>query len=285
MTPVQTPVVEFAGACDCHMHVYSGRYPVAPGAKLRPADASVDDYREVQRVLGTQRVIVVTPSTYGTDNASTTDAIKALGECARGVAVVAGDVTDAELARLHQVGIRGIRFNLTLPAPVSLDDLPTLAARIAAFGWHAELNIPPEWLPDAAGMLGRLPVPVVFDHYGHLPLGRPQAEPAFRVIADLVAAGKAWVKLSGPYIESRECAPHYRDMQPLATHFLRLAPERMVWGSDWPHPSAQAKGNGPIEDAAVLRTFLGWCGSPVTAHQILVRNPESLYGFGEITPA
>lgn len=285
MTVQPIPVVEFAGACDCHTHVYHSRYPVAPEARLRPADASVDDYRQVQRVLGTQRVIVVTPSTYGTDNASTVDAIAAYGECARGIAVVGADVADAELARLHHAGIRGIRLNLTLPAPVSIDDLSSLAVRIAAFGWHVQLNLPPEWLPAAAGMLAKLAVPMVFDHYGHLPLGKPEAESAFRVIADLVSAGKAWVKLSGPYIESLEGAPDYRDMQPLAARYVNLAPERMVWGSDWPHPSAQAKGGAPIDDAAVLRTFLNWCGSSDTAQQILVRNPQSLYGFGDIAPA
>jgi predicted TIM-barrel fold metal-dependent hydrolase len=284
MTTGPIPVIDFAGACDCHMHIYDSRYPVATGATLRPADASVDDYRRVQRLLGTQRVIVVTPSTYGTDNASTTDAIAALGPCARGVAVVA-DVTDDELARLHRAGIRGIRLNLTLPAPVSLDDLPTLAARIAAYGWHVELNLPPEWLPDAAGMLAALSVPMVFDHYGHLLLGKPQAESAFRVIADLVSAGNAWVKLSGPYIESLDGAPHYGDIQPLAARYLNLAPERMLWGSDWPHPSAQARGGQPVDDAAVLRTFIGWCGSSDTAQQVLVRNPQKLYGFGDVVPA
>jgi len=285
MTTGASPVAAFAGACDCHVHVYDSRYPVAPGARLRPPDASADDYRQVQRLLGTQRVIVVTPSTYGTDNASTTDAIAALGRGARGVAVVAADVADDELARLHRAGIRGVRLNLTLPAPVSLDDLPTLAARIAAYGWHVQLNLPPQWLPDAAGMLAALPVPMVFDHYGHLPAGKPEAEPAFRVIADLVAAGKAWVKLSGPDIESLEGAPHYGDMQPLAARYLKLAPERMLWGSDWPHPTAQARGSRPIDDAAVLRTFLDWCGSSETAQQVLVRNPQSLYGFGDIAPA
>ena len=285
MTAGPTPVIGFAGACDCHMHVYDSRYPVAPGATLRPGDAPVGDYRQVQRAQGTQRVIVVTPSTYGIDNASTTDAIAALGDCARGVAVVAADVTDDELARLHRAGIRGIRLNLTLPAPVSLDDLPALAARIAELGWHVQLNLPPEWLPDAAGMLATLPVPMVFDHYGHLPLGKPQAEPAFRVIAGLVSAGKAWVKLSGPYIESLEGAPHYGDMQPLAARYLDLAPERMLWGSDWPHPSAQARGGQPVDDAKVLHTFLGWCGSSDTARQVLVRNPQALYGFGDIAPA
>lgn len=280
MTEGRAPVVAFSGACDCHMHVYDSRYPVVPEARLRPADASIEDYRRIQRMLGTERAVIVTPSTYGTDNASTIDAIAQLGDCARGVAVVAGSVTDAELDRLHRSGIRGIRLNLTQPTPVTLDDLPLLAARIAAFGWHIQFNLPPAWLPEVAGLLGSLPVPMVFDHYGHLPLGTPQAEPAFRVIADLVSAGKAWVKLSGPYIESREGPPHYGDIGTLAARYLALAPERMLWGSDWPHPSLQARGGEPVDDAAMLQTFLRWCDSPDLAQRVLVSNPQALYGFG-----
>jgi predicted TIM-barrel fold metal-dependent hydrolase len=285
MSAAHKPVIGFGGACDCHMHVYDSRYPAAPGAKLRPADASVDDYRQLQRVLGTERVVVVTPSTYGTDNACTVDAISALGDCARGVAVVSASVTDAELDRLHRSGIRGIRLNLRLPAPTTLDDLPSLAARIAAFGWHVQLNLPAEWLPDIGGKLARLPVPVIFDHYGHLPLGKPPAEPAFRVIADLMSTGKAWVKMSGPYLESREGAPHYGDMRALAVRYLALAPERMVWGSDWPHPSAHAKQAEPIDDQTVLQALLRWCDSTEVALRVLVSNPQVLYGFPNAEPA
>lgn len=284
MNATDRPVIGFAGACDCHVHVYDSRYPVAPGAKLRPPDASVDDYRQLLRALGTERVVVVTPSTYGTDNASTVDALSAFGDCARGVAVVPASVTDAELDRLHRSGIRGIRLNLRLPAPVTLDDLPTLAARIAAFGWHVQLNLPAEWLPDIGAKLARLPAPVVFDHYGHLPL-TPRAESAFRVIADLVSAGKAWVKISGPYLASREGAPYYGDMRALAVRYLALAPERMVWGSDWPHPSAHAKGEEPIDDQTVLQTFLRWCDSIEIAERVLVSNPQALYGFPDAKPA
>lgn len=269
----------FEGACDCHMHVYDSRYPAAPGVKLRPADATVADYRVVQRAMGTSRVVVVTPSTYGTDNASTIDALMAFGATARGVAVIDAGVTDAGLRRLHAGGVRAIRFNLTLPAPVHLDDLPTLARRIAPLGWHVQLNVPAGWLPGMAPMLTALPVPVVFDHYGHLPLGTAEAEAGFRVIADLLVAGKAWVKLSGPYIESRSGAPDYDDVRPLANRYLALAPERMVWGSDWPHPTLQAKGAPPLDDAAMLRTFADWCGSADVARRVLVTNPAVLYGF------
>lgn len=279
------PVIAMAGACDCHIHVYDRRYPVAPGARLMPGDASVDDYRQLQRKLGTQRVVVVTPSTYGIDNTSTTDAIAALGDDARGVAVVSASITDAELHRLHLAGIRGIRLNLRLPSPATLDDLPALAARIAAFGWHVQLNLPAEWLPDIGAMLASLPVQVVFDHYGHLPLGAPHAEPAFRVIADLVSADKAWVKLSGPYLESHEGAPEYGDMRGLARRYLTLAPERMVWGSDWPHPTVQATGAAPVDDLSVLRTVLRWCDSTAVAQRVLASNPQALYGFPDAVAA
>ncbi len=272
-------VLAMPDACDCHIHVYDSRYPVAAGATLRPADASVNDYRKIQRALGTSRVVVVTPSTYGNDNACTVDALAQFGKNARGVAVVDDSVTEAELRHLHQAGIRGIRFNLTLPAPVQLEDLPTLAARIAPLGWHVQLNLPPAWLPEIAEKLAALPVPIVFDHYGHLSLGNPQAEASFRVIADLLFAGKAWVKLSGPYIESREGPPHFADVQPLAARYLALAPERLVWGSDWPHPTQRARTDGCVDDVALLQTFLDWCESADLTHRVLVRNPQTLYGF------
>ncbi|WP_423199069.1 MULTISPECIES: amidohydrolase family protein [unclassified Cupriavidus] len=274
-----TPVLRMADACDCHMHVYDRRYPFAPQATLTPADASVEDYREVQRRLGTSRTIVVTPSTYGASNACTIAALDQLRANARGVAVVDRHVTDAELARLHRAGIRGIRFNLTLPAPVGRDDLPALAARVGALGWHVQLNLPSAWLPEMRGQLARLGAPIVFDHYGHLPLDHPEAEPSFRAIAELLCGGKAWVKLSGPYLESRTGPPDFADMRPLATRYLSLAPERVVWGSDWPHPTQRAKGVTDLDDAALLRTWLAWCGSPVLARRVLVDNPAALYGF------
>lgn len=269
-----------AHACDCHMHVYDRRYPVAAGATLRPPDANVAAYRIVQRAQGTTRTVVVTPSTYGSDNRCTLDAIAQLGAEARGVAVVGADVDDAELDRLHRGGIRGIRFNLTMPGPVDAGALPALAARIAPLGWHVQLNLPAGWLPDMAATLRRLPVPIVFDHYGHLPFGTAEAERGYGVIADLVQAGKAWVKLSAPYIESRDGPPHYRDVAELASRYIALAPQRMVWGSDWPHPTLRAAGAAPIDDSAMLALFRDWCGNEAVCRQILADNPRLLYGFG-----
>jgi len=278
---VREPDAVFANACDCHMHVYDSRYPAAPGATLLPPDATVSAYRAVQRRQGTTRTVVVTPSTYGLDNACTLDAIAQLGGEARGVAVVGPDVGETELDTLHRAGIRGIRFNLTMPGPLDLSALPGLAARIAPLGWHVQLNIPAGWLTDIAATLRALPVAVVFDHYGHLPFGRPEGEKGYAVIADLVQCGKAWVKLSAPYIETLDGPPAYRDAARLASRYTRLAPDRMVWGSDWPHPTVQAAGGDPIDDRSMLALFREWCASDAVARQVLVHNPKALYGFDD----
>ncbi|ODV43342.1 2-pyrone-4,6-dicarboxylate hydrolase [Cupriavidus sp. UYMMa02A] len=261
------------------MHVYDSRLPAAPNATLRPEDASVDDYRPVQRAMGTTRTVVVTPSTYGTDNRATVSAIATLGQEARGVAVVDASVTEAELERLHAQGIRGIRFNLTMPGPVSVEQLLPLASRIAPFGWHIQLNVPASWLPDMRSMLAACPVPVVFDHYGHLPFGGPEFEPAFRVIAELLEAGKAWVKLSGPYIESRRGPPFYDDVAALARRYLAFAPGRMLWGSDWPHPTLSDTEKERLDDGSMHALFRHWCDDSDLIKAVLIDNPQRLYGF------
>jgi predicted TIM-barrel fold metal-dependent hydrolase len=266
-------------ACDCHVHFYDSRLPAAPGATLRPADASVDDYRPVQQAMGTTRTVVVTPSTYGTDNRATVSAIATLGPDARGVAVVDASVTGAELKRLHAQGIRGIRFNLTLPGPVSVNLLLPLASRIAPLGWHIQLNAPAIWLPDMRPLLAACPVPIVFDHYGHLPFGGTEFEPAFAVIADLLEAGKAWVKLSGPYIESRAGDPFYDDVAALARRYLALAPGQMLWGSDWPHPTLADAEKARMDDGSMHALFRCWCGNSDSIKAVLIDNPQRLYGF------
>ncbi|MGO4328069.1 amidohydrolase [Cupriavidus sp. 2TAF22] len=266
-------------ACDCHVHFYDGRFPCAPGATLRPADARVADYRAAQRDMGTTRAVVVTPSTYGTDNRATLAALAELGADARGVAVVDTSVTDADLEHLHARGMRGIRFNLTMPGPVDAGMLPALASRIAPLGWHVQLNAPAAWLPEMESMLAACPVPVVFDHYGHLPFGDAAFEPAFAVIARLLAEGKGWVKLSGPYIESREGAPRYGDVAALARRYLALAPGQMLWASDWPHPTLRAQDKTRCDDGALHALFRQWCGDDALVRAVLVDNPQRLYGF------
>jgi predicted TIM-barrel fold metal-dependent hydrolase len=264
-------------ACDSHMHIYDSRFPVAPAAKLRPADATVGDYRRLQRRLGTTRNVVVTPSTYGTDNSCLLDALSQFGGTARGVAVVDTSVTDGELKRLDAAGVRGVRFNLAIGSVTPKEMIEPIARRIAALGWHVQVNMNPDELAASESMLQGLPVPIVFDHIGHLPQPNGLEHPGFAVISRLLVQRRAWVKLSGAYLGSKAGAPDYADNGAVASALIRLAPDRMVWGSDWPHPTEHEK----PDDAALLEMLHRWAPHEPTWRRILVANPATLYGFRE----
>ena len=261
-------------AADCHIHIYDPRY--SPRVE-RFTDATVADYRRLQQRIGTSRVVIVTPRNYGTDNAVTTDAIAELGQDnARGVAVVRDDVTDAELKRLDRAGIRGLRFTTGNPqtAITTVDMIEPLARRIADYGWHVQLNMESEQIVHAAGIFARLPVPMVFDHLGKLGLvGLEHA--SYRVIREQLDSGRAWVKLSGAYLNTRIGAPAYPEALPVAQAFAKAAPERVVWGSDWPHPTPKI----PPDDAGLLDLLLEWAPDEASRERILVTNPQKLYGF------
>lgn len=262
-------------ACDCHMHIYDSRFPAAPGAKLRPDDATVAMYRLLQRRLGTTRNVVVTPSTYGTDNRCTLDALAQLGQSARGIAVVDESISDDELKQLDRAGVRGLRFNLAVGAVTTVDMIEPLARRIAPFGWHAQINMPLEELERHQALLRRLPVPAVFDHFGRIPLPIDKKHPAFSLITDLMQQGRAYIKLSGAYLVSKAGRPTYPDVTPLAVALISAAPDQIIWGSDWPHPTETAKPN----DAELVNLLMQWAESDELRKRILVDNPARLYGF------
>ena len=264
-----------ANAADCHIHIYDPRFapPVA-----KPQNATVADYRLLQQRIGVSRVVIVSPRNYATDNSVTLDAIAQLGIAnARGVAVIRPQVTDAELKILHDGGIRGIRFTTGNPATavVSVDMIEPLAKRIAAFGWHVQLNMEPGQIVDNADMLRRLPTNIVFDHMGKPPLPAGVAHPSHKIIRALLDAARAWVKISCAYSVSRIGPPTYADATPIAQAFVKAAPERLVWGSDWPHPGPKDHPN----DAALFDLLTEWAPDAATRNRILVANPEALYGF------
>jgi predicted TIM-barrel fold metal-dependent hydrolase len=268
-----------ASACDCHIHIYdAARFPMAPSQRVPPAQAAVAQYRLLQRRLGTTRVVVVTPRNYGTDNKVTLDAVSQLGDSARAVAVVHPTVTDDQLARMHKAGVRGIRFSLNDPATavVTFDMVEPLSARAAALGWHVQFNIDGSQIVDKAAMLRRLPSAIVFDHMGHPPLPAGTAHPSHRIVRDLIDQGRTWVKLSGAYFHTRS-GPPYAEATAIARAFATAAPERVVWGSDWPHPTEppERKPN----DALLFDLLLKWAPADTTRHKILVTNPAELYGF------
>jgi predicted TIM-barrel fold metal-dependent hydrolase len=264
-------------ACDCHMHIYDGRFPVAANATLRPPDASVEDYRMLQQRTGTTRNVVVTPSTYGTDNSCTLDAMAKLGAVSRGVAVVDTSVSDDELKRLAGLGIRGIRFNLVQSGATTIDMLEPLSKRVNALGWHVQIHMLGDQIVQIADLLQRLPSPIVFDHMGRISKEVGPEHPAFRVIAGLVEKGRGWVKLSGAYMDTKIGPPSYADSTKLAQAFAKAAPDRMIWGSDWPHPTEKLE-NKP-DDAILFDLLAAWLPDDATRRLVLVDNPAALYGF------
>ncbi|RZJ62365.1 MAG: amidohydrolase [Acidovorax sp.] len=275
-----------AGACDCHTHVYDSRFPAAPQARLLPPDASALDYAALQQRIGTTRVVLVTPSTYGTDNRPMLEGLAALGAMgvqARGVAVIDGTESDAALQSLHAAGVRGVRLNLSLGVSGTADSLLPLARRIAPLGWHLQLLMAPDALVAQADVLHQLPVPVVFDHFGRIAPAQAGRHPAHALLLALLLGGQAWVKLSGGYIVSEQHSVEDPALDALAASYLRCAPHRVVWGSDWPHATASAGVQPLPDDARQVDRLADWAreagDSSATLQRVLVDNPAALYGF------
>jgi predicted TIM-barrel fold metal-dependent hydrolase len=275
-----------ANACDCHMHIYDGdRFPPArPGPQSRmQSNAAVAQYRLLQQRLGTTRTVIVTPAAYVTDNRVTLDAIEQLGRAnTRGVAVVHPTVTDAELKTLDAGGIRGIRFTVFDPksAAVSIDMIAPLAERVADLGWHVQIHMRADQIVENAALLEGLPTQVVFDHLGRLPQPSPLDHAGYRVIRRMLDKGRTWMKQSGAYMDTNAGAPIYADKLGVAQAYIKAAPERMVWGSDWPHPTEKAE-HKP-DDATLFDLLSVWAPDEAQRQRILVANPEALYGFAKV---
>jgi D-galactarolactone isomerase len=264
------------GASDCHHHIYDPRWAYIPNAMLKPPPATVADYRVLQKKLGTSRNIMVQPSSYGTDNSCLLDVLAQLGDNCRAVCVVNSHVTDAELKKLHGVGVRGVRVQFGLGNPVAADEIMPLARRIHVLGWHMQFNMPPDQLVQMESALLGLPVPVIIDHLGRA-TGTDQ--PQYKTVRKLLDSGRGWVKVSGAYLYGKGTAPDYADASEAARGYIAAAPERCVWGSDWPHPDATS-GRVPMPDDVTLLNLLAkWAPDEKLRHRILVENPEKFYGF------
>lgn len=265
------------GACDCHMHVFEQRFLAPEDTRAIPVRATAAMYREVQAVLGLQRVIVVQANMFGSDNRGMLEAMAESSAQARGVVVIEPDVDDAELQRLTNLGVRGVRFHMLPGGHLHWAQLDAVAARVRPFGWHVQLQCNGWELPQHAEQLARLPVDVVVDHLGKFLDPAPPAvdDPAFGALLRLLDGGRCWVKLSAPYESSRRDAPDYADVAPLARALVASHPERCLWASNWPHP-----GRMPTpSDALMLDQLLAWADDDTTRHRILADNPAALYGF------
>ena len=290
LAPLTEPVPHSAGtrrprralpalACDAHMHIFDARFAPSPHWTRQPPQADVATYRRLQQRIGTQRTVVVTPSTYGVDNACTLDALAQLGDRARGVAVVDAHLPEAELERLASQRVCGLRVNFVSPqswGTTTPEMLATLADKVQPLGWHIQVFAHPGQLVAMEPLLATLPAPLVIDHLGRIDPAEGAAGPAFDTMRRLLDRGTTWVKLSGIYMRSHQGAPGYGDTFALGQALLRHAPERLVWGSDWPHTTEKP---GSVDDADLVDVLLAWCGSDEALQQVLVDNPRRLYGF------
>ncbi|BBD80080.1 amidohydrolase family protein [Aerosticca soli] len=266
------------GACDAHAHVVSAdtdRYPLVAARSYTPPPAPESAYLRMLEATGMSRGVLVQISVYGTDNRYMLEVLGRHPRRLRGIAVVDAGVAEAELARMHALGVRGVRLNVLFGGGVGFDALETLAARIAPFGWHLELLLDARQLPPLLSRLTTLPVPVVVDHMGHMPAELGVAHPGFQALLELVGRQGGWAKLSGAYrIDSDQ--RHYANAARLAAALIEAAPERLVYGSDWPHVAVPHA----MPDTGHLRNLLGeWIADATLRRRILVDNPAVLYDF------
>lgn len=281
------------GACDCHVHVFPdpARFPFFSGRAYTPPVATAAELLQLQHDLHMDRVVIVQPSVYGTDNRATLDGIRELGQQrARGVAVIDASTTPAQMEELHQAGIRGVRVNLetagvTDPA-ASAQKLKSAVEQVAPRGWHVQTYTRLAIIEALKDQLAQMPVPLVIDHFGGARAELGPDQPGFATLVGLVKSGKAYVKISGAYRSSSK-GPDFADVAPLARALIAANPDRIVWGSDWPHPNTSLRRSAteisepePVDDGLLLNQLATWAPDAAVRRRILVDNPARLYGFG-----
>lgn len=264
-------------ACDCHMHLFDRSYPVIPNASLNPPPASLADYRRVQKALGCRRFVIVQPSVYGLDNSLLLTALRDVGaHRARGVAVVTDGVSDAGLSDLYSAGVRGVRFNQVQNGVTRLDMLEQLDGRLNERGMHVQFHAQPRLLIDSEQLLSSLRSPVVIDHIGRFASMPEQRSRAETTLMRLLDSGRVWLKLSGPYLASIAGEP-YDDIAPFLAELMTSFPQRLLWGTDWPHATEEGKQN----DVAIAAFFQKLMPSSEIEKRVFICNPEELYGFSK----
>jgi D-galactarolactone isomerase len=263
------------GACDTHIHFYDGASQTAPGTP-NPGMFTVPMYRELQKRLGLERVIVVQPNAYRDDNTVTLMSMKQLGAGAKGVAVVRPGTPEAELERLTKVGMRAVRIMTLHGGTLGFDVMDEVVAMVHPFGWHANIQLDGRQLPKYEAQIKRLPGKFVIDHIGKFLEPVTTDSKAFRSLLSLLDTGRCWVKISAPYETSKVGAPKYDDVGTLVKALVKKAPERMLYASNWPHPSVPREQRSSDEE--LMDLLLDWADESAR-HRMLVDNPAELYGF------
>ncbi|MGH6683040.1 MAG: amidohydrolase family protein, partial [Pseudolabrys sp.] len=285
-----TPSFEVpTGACDCHTHLFGpvDKFPFSSKRLYTPGDASIDDLEALHRALHVDRVVIVHPSPYGADNSCTVDAVRKLGKRARGVAVIDDSTSAEELADMHAAGIRGVRVNLESYGEsdpvVAGRQLQRAAERVAPLGWHVQTYTNLAILAALHDTILALPTTLVVDHFGRAQAAPGTAQPGFEQLLALLRSGRVYVKVSAPYRISQQ--PDYPDAAPIARAIIDANPDRVVWGTDWPHPGAAKRDPAAIEpfrpedNGNAINRLAGWTKNRTELKKILVDNPARLYQF------
>jgi predicted TIM-barrel fold metal-dependent hydrolase len=290
-TPVNFDVP--AGSCDCHTHIYGdpAQFPYFSGRVYTPQTALPEEMAALHNALGMQRVVIVTPSVYGTDNSATLYGMKARGADARGIAVIDEKTHESDLDRMNEAGVRGIRLNLTTggsPDPrTSHQRFQAAIERLRGRNWHIQVLTDLTMISALRDLVASSPIPVVFDHFGGAEASRGLLQPGFSDLVEMVRLGQAYVKISAAY-RCSTLGPDYPDVTPIAQTLIGANPDRILWGTDWPHPnSVTPPGRKPtevtplfqIDDGRQLNQLAVWAPSAALRKKILVDNPTRLYGF------
>ncbi|MFY9138658.1 amidohydrolase family protein [Zwartia sp.] len=291
--PADFKPLGLAGICDCHTHIFpsSEQFPFAAKRNYTPAVASLEALDALHAAMGVDRVVLAHPSPYGTDNSSMLYALESWGPArGRGVAVIDESFSLDTLKKFHAAGVRGVRVNLEThghndPASAARQ-LKTAAEQVAPLGWHVQVYTNLDVIAGMQDTIRQLPTTLVVDHFGKLDASKPLTQPGFDTLCALVQSGKVYVKLSAPYRISE--LPGYPDGEPFARALIDANPDRMLWGTDWPHPMPP-KGvkrdpnvieyARPEDDFAALTRIAKWAGDPVTVKKVLVDNAARLYDF------
>ncbi len=267
-------------ATDAHCHVFgpADRFPFSPKRTYTPPDAGIDDFEALQDRLGLSRAVFVQASCHGTDNSAMVDALRRGNGRYAGVAMIDESFTTGHIAALHEAGVRGTRFNFVR----HLGGAPDLAAfrrvvdRVQPFGWHIVLHFDAHDLSAHAGLLAGLPCPYVIDHMARVPATGGVEQAAFQALLELLRDPRAWVKISGAERLTAGGTPPYDDVVPLARALVTAAPDRVLWGTDWPHPNVRHM----PDDGDLVDLLVDLVPDEATRRRVLVTNPERLYDFG-----
>lgn len=269
-----------ANACDAHCHVFgpAARFPFAADRSYTPRDAGIEDFSALQTTLGLTRAVFVQASCHGTDNSAMIDAIAHGNGRYAGVAMIDDTFTSRDIQKLHDAGVRGTRFNFVahLGGAPDMGEFWRIVDRVTPFGWHIVLHFDAKDLPSYADMLDRMPCPYVIDHMARVPVEAGIEQAPFQSLLSLLSDERAWVKISGAERLTAGGAMPYDDVIPFAQAIIAAAPDRVLWGTDWPHPNVRSMPNdGDLVDLLALLA-----PDEAVRDKILVTNPETLYDFG-----